>query len=91
MSFKKWLLENTDDFSRWKNLLLGYLNLDAKHGLSQPLNTLNRHNLQAKLQGLSEFMKLSSETQQQVLGFIEQGNGTMGDLIRKISGDLPEI
>ena len=84
MNFKEWL---NNDFSHWKNILLGYLDLDRRNGLSQTLDTMNTHNLQAKLQGLGEFAKLPLPDQQRVLGFIERGQGTIGDLIRQISGD----
>jgi hypothetical protein len=90
MTFKNWLqTEQNKDFSYWKNLILGYLNLDQRNGLSQPLDTMNKNNLKAKLQSLGEFMKLSSQTQHRALGFIDESpGGTIGDLIRYLSGDF---
>lgn len=88
MRFKKWLEDSEDNFSHWKDIILGYLGLNDENGLSQSLDTFNPEQLREKLQGLGEFSKLSPETQQKVLGMIDgvQG-GTVGDLIRVMAGE----
>lgn len=87
MNFKTWLFE-FDDYSRWKSVLLGYLNLDPTNGLSQTLDTMNKPNLKRRLQGLGEFAKLPADVQQKVFGFIDgPQSGTVGDLIRQIAGE----
>jgi hypothetical protein len=88
INFKLWLTEEEDAFSKWKGILLGYLNLDPNNGMSQTLDTMNKHNLKQRLQGLGEFTKLDPNHQQRVLGFIDgPQSGTVGDLIRQIAGE----
>jgi hypothetical protein len=78
--FRTWLEEDRG-FDFWKNVILNYLSLDPKNGLSQNLEPLIKNNLKNKLQGLGEFTQLPPETQQEVMLRIYQP-GTIGDLIR---------
>lgn len=73
------------DYNFYKNVLLGKLNLDRVHGLSQELNAWEPEQLINILNGLGEFKELPQETQDQVIGQIRSGMGTLGDLIRIMS------
>ena len=85
MEFRIWL-EYGDNFTRWKNLLLGYLGLDQNNGLSQPLDAFDSQNTKRRLSGLGEFTKLPGDVQMRVLSmFDEPQGGTVGDLIRMIA------
>ncbi len=86
-NFKDWLAtEESDAYSHWKNIIIGYLNLDPTNGLSQTLDTMNKSNLKSKLQGLAEFGKLPPSDQQRVFGVIDgPQSGTVDDLVRIIS------
>ncbi len=88
VNFKMWLEDTEDNFSHWKDIILGYLNLDQENGLSQTLDTFDSQHLKEKLQGLGEFTKLSPDTQNKVMSMIDgpQG-GTVGDLIRQMSSE----
>jgi hypothetical protein len=86
VTFKHWLTEEEDAMSKWKGILLGYLNLDPVNGLSQTLDTMNKPNLKRRLQGLGEFTKLPMQVQQKVFAMIDgPQSGTVGDLIRAIA------
>lgn len=77
-----------NDYSRWKDIILGYFDLDQNNGLSQTLNTLNKDNFKRKLQSLGEFAKLPTDTQQRVMAFIDSEQpGTVGDLVTHIAGE----
>jgi hypothetical protein len=91
--FRIWLEDDEEqDFNFWKDLILNYLGLDQKNGLSIPLNTMDLQNLQAKLQGLGEFARLSPDVQQRALGLLSRSNpGTMGDLIRAIASPAMRV
>jgi len=87
MNFKLWL-ELADDYSKWKEIILGYFDLDPHNGLSQTIDTLNKNNFKQKLQSLGEFAKLPNHTQQRVLAFVDgEQPGTIGDLVRQIAGE----
>ena len=84
--FKKWLVEMEDKgYDYYKNIILGKLNLDRTHGLSQGLNTWEPEQLINILNGLGEFKELRQEVQNQVIGQIRSQMGTLGDLIRIMS------
>lgn len=84
--FKIWLQEmENKDYNFYKNIILGKLNLDRTHGLSQGLNTWESEQLINVLNGLGEFKKLKQEIQDQVIGQIRSEMGTLGDLIRIMS------
>lgn len=83
--FKLWLVEIEKSYDFYRNILLGKLNLDRTHGLSQTLNTWEPEQLISILNGLGEFKKLRQETQNQVVGQIRSQMGTLGDLIHIMS------
>lgn len=87
MKFKLWLEMNDKDFNFYKNLILGKLNLDRINGLSQSVDTWEPEQLISILNGLGEFKELPMEIQDQVVGQIRSGMGTLGDLIRLISNN----
>lgn len=91
MSFKIWLEDEEKDFEFYKNLVLGKLNLDRSEGLSATLNTWEPENLISMLNSLGEFKELSDETQEQVIGKVRAGEGTLADLIRKMATQGPEL
>ena len=73
------------DFDFFKNLVLGRLNLNRVDGLSATLNTWEPDALINVLNDLGEFKNLPSNVQQQVLGKVRSGEGTLGDLIKMMS------
>jgi len=84
--FKVWLAEmENKGYDFYKNILLGKLNLDRTHGLSQVLQTWEPEQLINVLNGLGEFKELRQEVQDQVIGQIRSRMGTLGDLIRIMS------
>lgn len=84
--FKIWLNEmENKGYDFYKNILLGKLNLDHTHGLSQGLDAWEPEQLINILNGLGEFKELSQEVQDQVIGQIRSRMGTLGDLIRIMS------
>lgn len=84
--FKVWLAEMEDKgYDFYKNILLGKLNLDRTHGLSQGLDTWEPEQLINILNGLGEFKELRQQVQDQVVGQIRSRMGTLGDLIRIMS------
>lgn len=89
MNFKMWLEGDEDEnYSRWKDIVIGHLNLNQENGLSIPLDSFNPEHLKAKLQSLAEFGKLQPGIQKSVLDMISmEQSGTVGDLIRKIAGE----
>jgi hypothetical protein len=92
MTFKIWLTEMEDKgYNYYKNVLLGKLNLDRTHGLSQGIDTWEPEQLISTLSGLGEFTGLPKETQDQVLGQIRSRMGTLGDLIRIMASPSPRI
>jgi hypothetical protein len=91
LSFKIWLEDEEKDFEFYKNLVLGKLNLDRSEGLSATLNTWEPENLISMLNSLGEFKELSDETQEQVIGKVRAGEGTLADLIRMIATQGPEL
>lgn len=91
LSFKIWLEDEEKDFEFYRNLVLGKLNLDRSEGLSATLNTWEPENLISMLNSLGEFKELSDETQDQVIGKVRAGEGTLADLIRKMATQGPEL
>jgi len=91
LSFKIWLEDEEKDFEFYKNLVLGKLNLDRSEGLSATLNTWEPENLISMLNSLGEFKELSDEAQEQVIGKVRAGEGTLADLIRKMATQGPEL
>lgn len=88
MTFKVWLELVENDYAKWKDIILGYFNLDRNNGLSQTIDTLDKNNFKQKLQSLGEFAKLPPEVQNRVLAFIDgPQSGTVGDLVRQIAGE----
>jgi hypothetical protein len=86
MIFKMWLAEmENKGYDFYKNVLLGKLNLDRTHGLSQGLDAWEPEQLINVLNGLGEFKELRQEVQDQVTGQIRSRMGTLGDLIRIMS------
>jgi len=84
--FKVWLAEMEDKgYDFYKNILLGKLNLDRTHGLSQGIDTWEPEQLINILNGLGEFKGLRQQVQDQVVGQIRSRMGTLGDLIRIMS------
>lgn len=71
LSYQHWHEARDRDFGFFKDVILNYLNLDPKQGLSVPIDSLNAQNLKSKLQGLGEFSKLPTDVQQQVFGMID--------------------
>lgn len=85
-TFRKWLAEMEDKgYNYYKNLLLGKLNLDHTHGLSQGIDAWEPEQLVNTLKGLGEFTELPQVVQDQVIGQIRSRMGTLGDLIRIMS------
>lgn len=83
MSFKLWLNEMEENgYNTYKNLLLGKLNLDRIHGLSQGIDTWEPEQLMNVLKGLGKFADLPTSIQDQVFGQIKSRMGTLGDLVR---------
>ena len=90
MSFKIWLTEFEDKgFNYYKNIVLGKLNLDQSHGLSQSLDAWEPEQLINMLNGLGEFKELPEQIQNQVTGQIQSRMGTLGDLVRIMSNPIP--
>lgn len=83
MNFKLWL--EMKDFDFYKNLIMSKLNLDKNLGLTQTINTWEPDQLINTLNGLGEFKELPHIVQDQVIGQIKSGIGTMGDLIKVMS------
>lgn len=82
MTFKIWLEASEKGFEFFKNMVLGRLNLNKVDGLSAALGTWEPDALINVLNDLGEFKNLSDEVQQQVIGRIRSGDGTLGDLIK---------
>jgi len=83
MKFRQWLESEEKDFDFYRNVILNYLGLDVKKGLSQGLDTFNKDNLKQKLQSLGEFSALPEDIQGSVLARIDSSQGgTIGDLLR---------
>ena len=72
-------------FYYYKNLVLGKLNQDPVHGLTQSINGWEPQQLIGMLGSLGEFKQLPLPIQDQVLGQIRNGTGTLGDLIQTMS------
>ena len=86
MTFRTWLTEMEEKgYNYYKNMLLGKLNLDRTHGLSQGIDTWEPEQLVNMLNGLGEFTELPQEVKDQVFGQIRSRMGTLGDLIRMMS------
>lgn len=82
-NFKSWLqLTEERGFDYFKSLVLGRMNLDHQHGLTQNLDAWEPVNLINLLNGLGEYKNLSQEVRNQVEARIQSGLGTMGDIIR---------
>ena len=77
MDFKVWLEED-----EVKNALLGKLNVDKINSLSTSLNTWSSEQLINVLKSLGVFTSLSKETQDNAIGKIRSGSGTLGELIQ---------
>ena len=80
MEFKLWL----EDLEI-KNALFGKLNIDKVHGLSTSINTWPPEQLISILSGLGVFTSLPQEVQENAIGQIRSGSGTLGDLIQVMS------
>ena len=92
MTFKSWLTEMEDKgYNYYKNLLLGKLNLDQTHGLSQGIDTWEPEQLVQVLKGLGEFTALPQPVQDQVFGQIRSRMGTLGDLVRVMSSTTRQL
>ncbi len=86
MKFKYWLTE-AEGYDFYKNLLLGKLSLDQVQGPSQGIDAWEPEQLISILNSLGEFKELPQGTQDQVVGQIKSGSGTLGDLIRIMSSN----
>lgn len=84
-SFKYWLESLDKDYDFYKNVIIGKLNLNRNQGLSQSINTWEPQHLIAILNGLGEFKELPQENQNQVIGQIQSGMGTLDDIIKIMS------
>jgi hypothetical protein len=82
MEFKLWL----EDLEI-KNALFGKLNIDKIHGLSTSINTWPPDKLINILLGLGIFTSLPQDVQDDAIGQIRSGSGTLGDLIQIMSKD----
>jgi hypothetical protein len=91
MNFLEWFFKEEKDFDYYRNLILSKLNLKKDMGLSQDLNAWEPDNLINILNGLGEFRNLSSEIQDQIIGQIRSGSGTLHDIIRLMSASSREI
>ena len=85
INFKKWFEMENKGYDYYKNIILGKLNLDPVHGLSQSINGWEPQQLISILNGLNEFKQLPLPIQDQVIGQIRTGTGTLGDLIQAMS------
>lgn len=91
ISFTVWMEYRDKDFSFFRNLVLGKLNLDRDEGLSAPLDTFQRGNLESILNSLGEFKELPSAVQDMALGKVRSGEGTVGDLVRIMASKTGDI
>ena len=80
MDFKLWL----EDLEI-KNALFGRLNIDKVHGLSTTINTWPAEQLINILRGLGVFTSLPKDVQDNAIGKIRSGSGTLGDLVQIMS------
>ena len=87
MTFKIGLEYQEKDFSYYKNLILGMLNLESPEGLSASLDSFKPDILISSLEALGEFKELSADIQQQVKDKIQVGEGSIEDLIRLMADD----
>ena len=85
MNFKNWLVTENKSYDYYKNLVLGKLNLDPIHGLTQSINGWEPQQLVGMLNGLGEFKQLPLPVQDQVISQIQSGTGTLGDLIQTMT------
>lgn len=91
MKFSTWLEIEEKDFNFYRNLILGKLSLKRNEGLSQRLNTWEPDQLIGILNSLGEFKSLPESSQEQVIGQIRSGAGTLEDLIRIMSSSGREL
>lgn len=85
-SFRMWIGEYEEHgYNFYKTILLGKMNLDQVHGLSQGLDTWEPDQLISILNSLGEFKELPDKTQEAVFAQIRSRLGTLGDLIRIMS------
>ena len=91
LSFNTWLEYRDRDFSFFRNLVLGKLSLDRDEGLSATVDSFQKENLTSVLQGLGEFKELPEDVQSQVLGKVQAGDGTIGDLVRIMASKSQEL
>lgn len=91
MNFSEWFFKEEKNFDYYQNLVLGKLNLKKDVGLSQSLDVIETENLINILNGLGEFKNLPSEKQEQILGKIRSGSGTLHDIIRMMSEPATEL
>ena len=85
MNFKNWFEMENKSYVYYKNLVLGKLNLDPIHGLTQSVNGWEPQQLIEILNGLGEFKQLPLPVQDQVISQIQSGTGTLGDLIQTMT------
>lgn len=85
MNFKNWFEMENKSYDYYKNLVLGKLNLDPIHGLTQSVNGWEPQQLIEILNGLGEFKQLPLPVQDQVISQIQSGTGTLGDLIQTMT------
>lgn len=85
MKFKSWLEMENKGYDYYKNLVLGKLNLDPVHGLTQSINGWEPQQLIGMLNGLGEFKQLPMPIQDKVISRIRTGEGNIGDLIQLMS------
>lgn len=92
MRFKNWLAEYDDKgFNYYKNMVLGKLSLDQHHGLNQSLDAWNPQQLVSMMQSLGEFKQLPLEIQDRVISKIQNGTGTIGELIQIMANPQPRL
>jgi hypothetical protein len=92
IAFQTWFEDAEEqDFNFWKDLILNHIGLDHEEGLSVAVKTLNVQNVGSQLMALGEFAKLQSDTQQRVISTLQQGRGTVGDLIRIIASPTMRV
>jgi hypothetical protein len=79
MQFKKWLESLATGPDYWENFFLNAWRLDKRHGgLAQDLHGLNSN----AITQAAAFQNLDSSQQNTILTRIQQGNGTVADLVQ---------
>lgn len=88
--FKIWL-EERHGFDYYKDLLIKFLNLDKKDGLSMDMKTLkeagySNKSLKSKLLGLGDISSLESDKIDAIIDIIDNKEfSTVGDIVRILS------